>query len=168
MKKWQLVHICKHSNQFYWRPSLIFSSEHYLDNSLFSVSLCNQLCTTVPCYTRTFYILYILQKVSGSRMSNQNLKCFLATEFVCSRKASWCICIIKLAWCLKELDVNEIHFERSLEVDSFNIILFVFQKNINIHIAIWNNTEAKTKARANGVSFRRQPRSTVWFICLTM
>ena len=126
-------------------------SEHQfflVDNLLFSVLFYSQLSSTVPCCTRVkntsrrFYILTILQKVSRWRMSHQNSKYFLATECVCSRKASWCICIIKLAWCLKELDV--------------------------IHIAIWNNTEAKTKARANGVSFWRQPRSTVWFICLTM
>ena len=130
-------------------PLEFSQSEHQfflIDNLLFSVLFYSQLSSTVPCCTRVkntsrrFYILTILQKVSRWRMSHQNSKYFLATECVCSRKASWCICIIKLAWCLKELDVNEIHFERSLEVDSFNIILFVFQKNINIHIAIWNNT----------------------------
>ena len=130
-------------------PLEFSQSEHQfflIDNLLFSVLFYSQLSSTVPCCTRVkntsrrFYILTILQKVSRWRMSHQNLMYFLATECVCSRKASWCICIIKLAWCLKELDVNEIHFERSLEVDSFNIILFVFQKNINIHIAIWNNT----------------------------
>ena len=31
---------------------------------------------------------------------------------------------------------------------------------MKVYIAIWNNTEVETKARANGVSFWRQPRST--------
>ena len=85
-------------------------------------------CTRVKNTSKRFYILPILQKVSRSRMINQNSKYFLAKECVCSRKASWCICIIKLAWYLKEPDVNEIHFERSLGVNRFNIFLFMFDR----------------------------------------
>ena len=81
-------------------------SEHQfflIDNLLFSVLFYSQLSLTVPCCTRVkntsrrFYILTILPKVSRLRMSHQNSKYFLATECVYSRKASWCICIIKLA-----------------------------------------------------------------------